>query len=109
MAGFPYVRFSGKEITMIDRKKYQLNYIKKESQSGSFQGMRFSFFKTEDRLTVTVYPEPFCLEATAEEKKTTRSFSFSDGGLDEAVAWLNELYEEKKNYWTDAYEKKMQV
>lgn len=109
MAGFPYVHFGGMEINMIDKKRYQLNYIKKESQSGSFHGMRFSFFKTEHGLTVTAYPEPFCLEATAEEKKITRSFPFSDGGLDEAVAWLNELYEEKKNYWIDAYEKRMQV
>ena len=94
---------------MIDRKKYQLNYIKKETQSGSCQGMRFSFFKEEDRLAVTAYPEPFCLEATAEEKRITKSFAFSEGGLDEAVAWLNQLYEEKKDYWLDAYEKRMQI
>lgn len=94
---------------MIDRKKYQLNYIKKERQSGSFQGMRFSFFKTEEGLGVTAYPEPFCLESTAEEKKITRSFVFSNEGLDEAVAWLNDLYEEKKEYWITAYEKRMQV
>lgn len=94
---------------MIDRKKYQLNYIKKETQSGSYQGMRFSFFKAEEGLGVTVYPEPFCLEMTAEEKRTTRTFAFSKEGLEEAVAWLNELYEEKREYWMDAYEKRMQV
>lgn len=94
---------------MIDRKKYQLNYIEKETQSGSFQGMRFSFLKTEGRLGVMVYPEPFCLEMTAEEKKIFRDFTFSKEGLDEAIAWLNELYEEKREYWTGAYEKRMQV
>lgn len=94
---------------MIDRKKYQLNYIKKERQSGSYRGMRFSFSKTEEGLAVTAYPEPFCLEATAEEKRITRSFSFSNEGLDDAVAWLDELYEEKKDYWMDAYKNRMQV
>lgn len=94
---------------MIDRKKYQLNYIEKETQSGSFQGMRFSFFKTEEGLAVTAYPEPFCLAVTADEKKITRSFAFSNEGLDEAVAWLNDLYEQKREYWMDAYEKRMQV
>lgn len=94
---------------MVDRGKYQLNYIKKERQSGSFQGMRFTFMKTEESLTVIAYPEPFCLEATAEEKKIVRNFPFSDEGLDKAVIWLNEQYEEKKDYWIEAFEKRMQV
>ena len=94
---------------MVDRAKYQLNYIKKESQSGSYQGMRFTFRKAEDGLSVTVYPEPYCLEVTAEENKTFRVFEFSNEGLDAAVEWLNELYEEKRDYWVDAYERRMQV
>lgn len=98
-----------KEFYMIERKKYQLNYIKKEKQSGSCQGMRFTFFKIEDRLTVTAYPEPFSLEATAEDKKISESFEFSNEGLDDAVEWLNRLYEEKRDYWMDAFEKRMQV
>lgn len=98
-----------KEFQMVERKKYQLNYIKKERQSGSCQGMRFTFLKTEEGLTATAYPEPFSLEATAEDKKISKSFGFSNEGLDAAVAWLNELYEEKKDYWIDAYEKRMQV
>lgn len=97
------------ERKMIDRKKYQLNYIKKERQSGSFQGMRFTFSKKEEELLVTVYSEPFCLEATPEEKRTEQAFPFTGEGLDEAVEWLNALYSEKKDFWTDAYEKRMQV
>ena len=54
---------------MIERRKYQLNYIKKENQSGSYQGMRFTFLKKEDALVVIAYPEPYSLAATSEEKK----------------------------------------
>lgn len=94
---------------MIDRQKYQLNYIKKENQSGSFAGMRFTFRKEEEGLCVIVYPEPFCLEATADDKKISKIFEFSKEGLDAATEWLNEVYQEKEEYWTEAYEKRMQV
>ena len=86
---------------MIERRKYQLNYIKKENQSGSYQGMRFTFLKKEDALVVIAYPEPYSLAATSEEKKTTKVFEFSQEGLDEAVEWLNALYMEKRDDWTN--------
>lgn len=95
--------------SMIDRKKYQLNYIKKERQSGSFSGMRFTFAKEEDSLAVTAYPEPFCLEATPDDRKEKKTFAFTGEGLDAAIDWLNALYQEKQAYWEDAYAKRMQV
>ncbi len=93
---------------MIERNKFQLNYIKKESQSGSYLGMRYTLRKSEDGLEVIVYPEPFCLSATSDEKKTSKTFDFSTEGLDAAVDWMNELYESKSDEWMNAYEKRMQ-
>lgn len=94
---------------MIDRKQFQLDYIKRENQSGSQLGMRFTFQKGDDQLLTFIYPEPFCLEATAEDKKTSETFPLSDEGLDAAVEWLNQSYEDRKNYWTEAYESRMQI
>jgi hypothetical protein len=94
---------------MIERNKYQLNYIKKENQSGSYQGMRFTFSKGEENLTVIAYPEPWCLAATPEDRKIIKTFPFSGEGLDAAVDWLNELYTKKEDYWKESYEKRMQV
>lgn len=48
--------------------------------------------KTEMVIRAIIWPEPFSFEATPEEKKHSRDFSFSADGLWEAVDWLNEEY-----------------
>lgn len=92
---------------MVQREKFQLNYIKMERQSGSFQGMRFTFQRQEDTLMVTLYPEPYCLEKTPDEKKKTASFPLTEEGLDQAVAWLNEEYEKQPSYWAKIHANRM--
>lgn len=82
--------------------------------SGSEQGMRYLIEpgkrpdpgdpagkKKQEYLTVTVWPEPWSLEHTAEEKKTTKEFSGSQQGLDAAAAWLAEMYTEQADRWAD--------
>jgi hypothetical protein len=51
---------------------------------------------------VFTFPEPFNFEHTAEEKKTRKTFPYSEEGLDQIHVWLNEQYEERKEYWTRA-------
>ena len=92
---------------MIQREKFQLNYIKMERQSGSYQGMRFTFQCQEDALCVILYPEPYCLEKTPDEKKKKATFPLTEKGLDEAVAWLNEEYEKHPSYWKEIYANRM--
>jgi len=48
---------------------------------------------------VTVFPGPLGFEATPEEKKETRSFSFSEEGLDLICAYLNERYNASPETW----------
>ena len=52
-------------------------------------------------LTVTVWPEPWSLEHTADEKKTIREFAGSQQGLDEIQIWLNEMYTSQAERWAD--------
>ena len=76
---------------MITRIGIPFGGLKKGGFSGSDDGMRFFMKATSDEeITVWIYPEPYCFEETPEEQKTSKSFPYSDVGIDEAVEWLNE-------------------
>ena len=57
--------------------------------------------KKVEYLTATVWPEPWSLEHTADEKKTVREFEGSQQGLDEAAAWLAEMYHTQQDRWSN--------
>lgn len=42
-------------------------------------------------LRATVWPSPFSYAATSDEQKESRDFDFTQEGLEQAVAWLNEM------------------
>lgn len=81
--------------------------------SGSEKGMRYLVMpgkrpdpgdpagkKKVEYLTATVWPEPWSLEHTAEEKRLSREFEGSQQGLDEAAAWLRETYQADEARWS---------
>lgn len=83
-------------------------FLKKSVFTGSYQGMRYLLRKdekmvkeaageeaaqTEPVLTAVIWPEPFNYAMTAEEKKSSRAFPFTEDGIQAAVAWMNEEYE----------------
>ena len=76
-------------------------FLKKAVFTGSERGMNFLLRKQSgeegqpDRLQAAVWPGPFIFSVTDEEKKTFRDFAFNPEGLKDAVAWLNEIFEEK--------------
>lgn len=74
-------------------KVLPLQFLKKSPFYGSCDKMRYRISKNDDRLTVCIYPGPFCFDATPENKKKFYDFTFSDEGYDEALALLNEVYE----------------
>lgn len=82
--------------------------------SGAEQGMRYvitpgkkadpadeSGKRKIEFLTVTVWPGPWSVEHTAEEKIRSAEFEGSQGGLDAAVAWLHECYKGDMPRWTN--------
>lgn len=87
---------------MIEDHNLPLNYIKKENLTGSYQGMRYMFTKQEEGLVVYIWPEPYCFEKTADEKKTSKVFEFSEEGKLSAIDWMNEEYENRKPEWNNA-------
>lgn len=44
-------------------------------------------------LVAYIWPEPFCFEVTSEELKQSQDFPFSEEGLCQAIAWINENHD----------------
>jgi hypothetical protein len=57
--------------------------------------------KKIEYLTATVWPEPWSLEHTADEKKQSKEFEGSQAGLEAALEWLRETYRTQPEKWTD--------
>lgn len=55
--------------------------------------------KKVEYLTATVWPGPWSLEHTAEEKLIVQEFTGDQAGLDAATAWLRERYEADAERW----------
>lgn len=75
---------------------FSLELVKKEKFCGSHGNMRYMLCKAEDKLQASVYPEPFCWEATPDEQKQSLQFELSNDGISQAVAWINQKYFEMK-------------
>lgn len=57
--------------------------------------------KNDDALfDVAIWRGPLNYDKT-EQEKTTAQFPFTEEGRFAAVAWLNERYEEKPDYWAE--------
>ena len=57
--------------------------------------------KSSEALCAEVWPGPWSIEHTAEEKIETQLFDGDQAGLDKAVAWLHERYTAEADRWTD--------
>lgn len=95
---------------MNDRKSlYDIAefYRKKAVLNASYQGMRYQIrrktWTEEEReyncLVATIWPEPFCYEKTAEDKRESREFPYEEESLDQIYTWLCERYEQDRDYW----------
>lgn len=101
-------------------------FLKKSRFTGSDRGMRYSIYKVEETRVIPNEDasNDASEEAPKEEKVTLRGsrlsrtifrrfykaravykkrFSFDDEGRAAAVDWLNELYEEKREFFEDVY------
>lgn len=89
-----------------DKDVLSLEYLKKTTFSGSFQGMRYRLEMVkndqETLLSATIWEEPYSYEFTPKETMETREFPFSGDGITEAVAWLNGRWEEEPDRWKEA-------
>lgn len=80
---------------MINREDIlSLEYLKKTEYTGSHQGMRYRLEgvagEEGKKLLVTVWPEPFNFVTTPEKQKQHEEFDFSEDGIVDAIAWMND-------------------
>lgn len=95
---------------MLDRENLvSINLLKKETFTGSLNGMRFRLKKevTEGEesvtlLLVTIWPQPYNFASTDDNLKISKEFEFTKDAIKEAADWLNQSYREKKEYWNQA-------
>lgn len=79
---------------MLERMQlFPLNFYKKAMFNGSDGKMNFRLQKSvkeEDTIFLcTIWPGPFCYDATDKEKMETKEFPFSEEGICGALEWLN--------------------
>lgn len=69
-------------------------YFKKTVFTGSYSKMRYLIGKTEEQgetvLKAWYWEGPYASSNVAEESKISAVFPFSEDGISQAVAWLNE-------------------
>lgn len=79
-----------------------LEYLKKTAFTGSHRGLRYRLESTEKegekKLLVTVWREPFNFVTTPDEQKQHEVFVFSEDGILDAVAWMNDRLFEMENH-----------
>lgn len=88
--------FISKSITRHDI--LPLSFLKKSAYTGSKGGLRFRMEKKDPEegtegervLVCSLWPEPFAYGETDETQIRQKSFAFSDQGIEEALAWMNE-------------------
>lgn len=74
-------------------KVLPFQFIKKSPLYGSYQGMNYRITEMKGMLEVCTYPGPYAFWYTPEEKKTYREFAFTEEGYEEALEYLNRVYE----------------
>ncbi len=83
-----------------------VGYLEKQNLTGSYRGMRYLLRKQGEkeapRLGVVIWPQPLCYEKSAEESRQEAEFDFSQEGISQAAAWLNQQYEAHREVWDQA-------
>ena len=93
---------------MVQREDIlSMEYLKKTEFTGCHKGMRYRLWQDangEDKvLRVCVWPEPLNYFYTADEKKSFHDFPFSEEGVADAVAWMNDTYLDRRDEFENAW------
>lgn len=92
---------------MLETSGLSTKFLKRESYSGSYNGMRYLIKKGDEGITAYIYSEPWSFEMTPEEERISKEFDFSDEGVQEVIAWLNDMHDSHRKFWDHASKSKM--
>ena len=88
---------------MIDTNRVSFDFIKKEVFTGSDEGMRYRLEKSGDNIIARVWPEPYSYIKTDDALKVSETFPLTRDGKEEAVNWLNEQKEVRRELWASVH------
>lgn len=71
--------------------------------SGEHKGMRYIIKRTGKKpdfiLNALVWQGPYASVAVNPENITTKEFEYSEEGRAEAIRWIQQMYDERRNEW----------
>ncbi len=71
--------------------------------TGEQKGMRYRLKrigeKPDFQLCSSVWPGPFCYDATQKDQITSQSFPYSPEGREQAIDWMIEQYNSRRDEW----------
>ncbi len=71
--------------------------------SGEHKGMRYIIKRTGKKpdfiLNALVWQGPYASAAVDPENITTKEFEYSEEGRAEAIRWIQQMYDERRNEW----------
>lgn len=73
------------------------DYIKKEPYTGSYQGMRFRIWKSDEKIITAIYKDEFCFEKTSKESMTIKEFEATPEDLEKACDYIENAICTKNN------------
>ena len=86
-----------------------MEFLKKTEYTGCHKGMRYRLegVSVEDgkKLKVLLWPEPFNYFTTPASERMEELFDFSEDGIVDAIAWMNDMLSAYKEKWDRAGEK----
>lgn len=79
-----------------------LNFYQKSPFTGSHNGKCYRIEKVTadetEQLQATIWPGPYCYDATPEDQKIVHTESFSEDGMEAVAAWLNAMSPDDKRF-----------
>ena len=85
-----------------------MEFFKKTEYTGCHKGMRYRIegVSVEDgkKLKAMVWPEPFNYFTTPVSERMEEVFDFSEDGIVDAIAWMNDMLFAHKDKWDRAGE-----
>lgn len=90
---------------MLDKSQIMpFNYLSYGGvYTGEQKGMRYRLKRVGEKpdfqLYAEVWPGPFGHDATPQEKITGQTFPYSTDGREQAIDWMSEQYQTRKDEW----------
>lgn len=79
-----------REEMKVPLSMLSISYLNKLKYKGSYNGKRFMFEKSDDKLNVYLWKDIFSFENTDKKDITMKTFSYDETGIDLGIKFVEE-------------------